>query len=287
MGPESNPPLPTGSTHLATKLAFAMSEDCEHKGNYEALDPEHILATIDRLKLRIKERFPERGIVQICGRLRLIASRSRATAEWTMQPILWVRFLTGALVLLIICGLVATLMGLNPTDKPLTIVEFVPALEAGINDVVLIGAGIFFLVTLEIRMKRKRALTAVHELRSLIHIIDMHQLTKDPERLQVGHHLTDSSPGPDLTRFQLNRYLDYCSEMLSLCAKIAALYAQNFADAVVLSAVGEVENLALGLSNNVWQKISILQSLPQEEDRPIPKAADTPAQEPQPEQDSA
>lgn len=247
-----------------------MTDKVNIKGNYEALDPEQILATIDRLKLRIHERFQDRGIAQICGRLREIASRSQATAEWTTQPILWVRFLTGALVLLIACGLLATLTTLNPTEKPLTIVEFVQALEAGINDVVLIGAGIFFLVTLEIRLKRKRALSAVHELRSLIHIIDMHQLTKDPERLQPEHHSTSSSPGSELTRFQLNRYLDYCSEMLSLCAKLAALYAQNFADSVVLSAVGEVETLALGLSNNVWQKIAILQSLPDEEKSLVP-----------------
>lgn len=253
-----------------SETSQGMAEKVTAKGNYEALDPEQILATIDRLKLRIQERFHERGIAQICGRLREIASRSQATAEWTTQPILWVRILTGALVVLIACGLMITLAGLNPSQKPLTIVEFVQALEAGINDVVLIGAGIFFLITLEIRIKRKRALSAVHELRSLIHIIDMHQLTKDPERLQAEHHTTSSSPGPELSRFQLNRYLDYCSEMLSLCAKLAALYAQNFADAVVLSAVGEVETLALGLSNNVWQKIAILQSLPEEEKSLVP-----------------
>jgi hypothetical protein len=258
-----------------------MSEDSNAKSNYEALDPGQILATIDRLQDRIKERFSERGITQICGRLRLIASRSRATAEWTTQPILWVRFLAGALALLIISGLLVTLHGLNPSEKPLTIVEFVQALEAGINDIVLIGAAVFFLVTLESRIKRKRALTAIHELRSLIHIIDMHQLTKDPERLQPEHNTTSSSPGTDLTRFQLNRYLDYCSEMLSLCAKIAALYAQNFADSVVLSAVGEVETLALGLSNNVWQKITILQSQPQEDT--LPQSVDKPVGDPQPE----
>ena len=46
---------------------------------------------------------------------------------------------------------------------------------------VLIGAAIFFLVTLETRVKRRRALAALHELRAIAHIIDMHQLTKDPE----------------------------------------------------------------------------------------------------------
>ena len=234
--------------------------------NYISLDPKHILATIDRLQLRIKERFEGRGIEGICERLRGIASRSRATAEWTSRPILWVRIASAALGVLILLGLIMTIAGLNPAQKPLTLPEFVQALEAGINDLVLIGAAIFFLFTLEIRIKRKRALTAVHELKSLIHIIDMHQLTKDPERLLPEHFRTTSSPGADMTRFQLNRYLDYCSEMLSLCAKLAALYAQNFNDSVVLSAVGEVENLALSLSNNVWQKISILQALPESED---------------------
>jgi hypothetical protein len=56
----------------------------------------------------------------------------------------------------------------------------------------------------------------------------------------------------------LIRYLDYCSEMLSLTGKIAALYAQNFRDAVVLSAVNELENLTTGLSRKIWQKIMIV-----------------------------
>ena len=58
--------------------------------------------------------------------------------------------------------------------------------------------------------------------------------------------------------YELKRYLDYCSEMLSLCGKIAAVYAQNFHDPVALNAVNEIENLATGLSHKIWQKIMIL-----------------------------
>lgn len=230
-------------------------------GDYRNLDPNQVRATIELLQQRIDERFLGRGISEICRRLREIADRSHTTIESIARPIIWVRVATFALSVVIVVALVASFLSLNPAHKPLTLVEFVQALEAGINDLVLVGAGIFFLVTLESRIKRKRALNALHELRSLIHIIDMHQLTKDPERLLSEHTRTASSPGADMTRFQLNRYLDYCSEMLSLSAKLAALYAQNFADSVVLSAVGEVETLALGLSNNVWQKIAILQTL--------------------------
>lgn len=230
--------------------------------NYQNLNPQLVLETIDLLQQRIEERFSDRSLAGICARLREIGASAAATAEEISRPIVWVRILTGCLVALVVSGTYFALVNVKTSStKLLTMAEFVQALEAGMNDVVLIGAGIFFLVTLESRIKRKRALQAVHELRSLIHIVDMHQLTKDPERLQAEHTATESSPGDKMTPFEMNRYLDYCSEMLSICAKLAALYAQNFADPVVLQAVGEIEHLAIGMTGNVWQKITILQSL--------------------------
>lgn len=231
-------------------------------GDYRNLDPKLVLQTIDRLQHRIEERFGERSLAGICARLREIGATATTTVDEIARPIIWVRVLTAFLVVLIVLGLPLTVFSVTTgTSNGLTLAEFVQALEAGMNDMVLIGAGIFFLVTLETRIKRKRALQAVHELRSLIHIVDMHQLTKDPERLQPEHHATSSSPGEKMTPYEMNRYLDYCSEMLSLCAKLAALYAQNFGDPVVLQAVGEVENLAIGMTGNVWQKITILQTM--------------------------
>ena len=61
-----------------------------------------------------------------------------------------------------------------------------------------------------------------------------------------------------LTPSQLNRYLDYCSELLSVISKVAALYAQQLNDPVVLAAVNEVEALTTGLSSKIWQKLVIL-----------------------------
>jgi hypothetical protein len=142
--------------------------------------------------------------------------------------------------------------------------------EAGINDLILIGAAIFFLTTLERRIKRGRALTAIHELRSVAHIIDMHQLTKDPERILNTSPLTAHSPRPAMTMFVLRRYLDYCSEMLSLVGKIATLYVQRFDDDVALAAASEVEELTTGLSQKIWQKIIILHSF---ESRPAGQTA--------------
>ncbi len=55
-------------------------------------------------------------------------------------------------------------------------------------------------------------------------------------------------------------YLDYCSELLSLTSKAAALCAEESTDALVLDTVSEIENLTTGMSRKIWQKISLLQA---------------------------
>ena len=86
----------------------------------------------------------------------------------------------------------------------------------------------------------------------------MHQLTKNPERLRPGFHRTDASITLGLDERDLASSLDYCSELLSLVAKTAALCAEESSDAVVLDTVSEIESLTLGMSRKIWQKISLL-----------------------------
>lgn len=105
---------------------------------------------------------------------------------------------------------------------------------------------------------RRRALGFIRELHAIAHIVDMHQLTKDPDRLLHPSPDTASSPVRLLTKAELGRYLDYCSELLSLTSKLAALYAERLTDSVVLQAVDEVETLTTGLSGKIWQKIMML-----------------------------
>ena len=66
-----------------------------------------------------------------------------------------------------------------------------------------------------------------------------------------------------MTPFELARYLDYCSEMLSLMGKLAALYVQRFPDTQAVAAVDAIEDLTTGLSRKVWQKIMILANHPE------------------------
>ena len=169
----------------------------------------------------ISERFPNSGLSKVCLQLLSIAHQAKARSAWIEKPIVTLRIAVGLLAALIAAGLLGTLLRLDMPTKTFEFTQFIQVLEAGINDVVLIGAGIFLLFTLESRVKRRRALKAIHELRVISHIIDMHQLTKDPERLFSGIQTLAYLP-VKMTAFELGRYLDYCSEMLSLAGKIAA-----------------------------------------------------------------
>lgn len=222
------------------------------------LEPGQIVATIARLKERIDERFPGSSLGRVAGDLLDTGRRALPRAERIARP----RTLLRAglmLCLLALAGAVAAVaLKLRFSPEEVTLVSFVQVLESAINDVVLLGAGIFFLLTLDVRLKRRDTMKALHELRSLAHIIDMHQLTKDPQVLLGKVPRTATSPQRDLGAWQLARYLDYCSELLALIGKLAAVYVERFDDPVALAAVDSIEDLTNGLSRKIWQKITLL-----------------------------
>ena len=232
--------------------------------NYSRLNPELIVATVEQLSKRVGERFPQAGLFKVSRHLCDIARESRRRVVESARRTLWIHVLIWLLLILLFVGVGMSLSQVKIQFQPgsVTWLEFIQAMESGINDIVFVGAGIFFLVSLEGRIKRRRILKALHELRSLAHVIDMHQLTKDPQRAAGVLIATPSSPASELSPDQLIRYLDYCSEMLSLVGKLAALYLQRSDDAVVLSTVDEIEGLTTGLSRKIWQKLMIIHAGP-------------------------
>ena len=225
------------------------------------LDPARIIETIQALGDRIEERFPGRGLVGVAREQLAIAQATVAHVRWVQTPIRWVRAAVAAVIVLLLLLLVGIAARVNVNAQGVGFIELLQATEAAINELILLGAAILFLITVEGRIKRRKALGALRELRALAHIVDMHQLTKDPDRFVEGpRSYTPSSPQPTLTRYELSRYLDYCSEMLALNSKLAALYAQHLDDPVVLAAVDEVETLTTGLCAKIWQKLVILNS---------------------------
>jgi hypothetical protein len=231
---------------------------------YRNLDPVKIVETTKALRQRITERFPESSLSRVSGELLSVAEEAAAVSRWLAKPHLplrvmgWTGIVAIAVVLMIAVVTAISSMSTSPAFSSLS--DMLQGYDAAINEVVLTGIAIFFLFNLEARIKRAKALKAIHVLRSMAHIIDMHQLTKDPERIAHPESGTDtaSSPKRQLTPFELTRYLDYCTEALAVISKVAAVYVQHFNDPVTLSAVNDVEELTNGLSRKIWQKIMIL-----------------------------
>jgi hypothetical protein len=225
---------------------------------YRSLKPHLIVATAEALQRRIEERFPGSGLSKVSGEVLDVAGEAAKLSDSLSRPNVWLRLLAGLGVVAILAVVAGAVSAVDWRFTGTGLSELLQAMEAAINEVVFLGIAVYFLWSLEDRWKRARVLKALDALRSLAHIIDMHQLTKDPDRIVNAVTDTESSPWRALGARQLTRYLDYCSELLAILSKVAAVYVQRFSDPVTLAAVNEIEELATGLSRKIWQKIMIL-----------------------------
>jgi hypothetical protein len=228
---------------------------------YRELNPERIVETSLTLQKRIQERFPDSSLSRIASELCDVAKSAQEVSVWLAQPIRWVRVAVGVAVTVLAFLVVVALRVVNLDMTGIGFSETAQGVEAAVNNLVFVAIAIYFLVGIEARIKRARALSELHVLRSMAHVVDMHQLTKDPERLVSDDSAgsdTASSPKRDMTPFQLTRYLDYSTELLAILSKVAAIYVQRFNDAETLRAASDIEDLTVGLSRNIWQKIMIL-----------------------------
>ncbi|RUP83927.1 MULTISPECIES: hypothetical protein [unclassified Kocuria] len=289
------------------------------ESRYQHLDGQAVRASAAALQRRIHSRFPQRSLWEVCGELIALVDEVTEGGGISRRRIRTARTLSrlGVLVVLLVFGTAITLAALSIWADPdaLGPVDWLPLLETVVNDLVFAGIAIFFLLAVPQRLERARVLRVVHRLRSLAHVIDMHQLVKVPERLPAAgvhaedgqgtttppapHGAADSGPGasdaagsgpagsgatvagavagggsgaassspgrnrredePALTRAQMTQYLDYCTEMLSLVGKTAALFAEDTTDGEVLDAVEGIEALTSDMARKVWQKIAIIQ----------------------------
>jgi hypothetical protein len=214
---------------------------------FRSLESNKIIHTITELHDRICQRFPRSDLAAVCEELMVVAKETEAKAQAVNAP----NYPLRAIILVLIAAagtliyFVVRAIQLRPAEVELF--GLFQGLEAGTNLIIFISVAIFFLFSVESRMARTRALSDLNELRSIIHVIDMHQFSKDPSELLSA----DSTEG--MTRTDLTRYLGYCSIMLSLGAKLAALYAQKLPDEVVIDAASDLQNVAGGLSLKIWQ----------------------------------
>lgn len=230
---------------------------------YRTLDPDKIVDTLGTLEQRVRERFPNASLPRVAAEVAGLAKDAHARCTALARPNYGLRLLSGAVMLLGLGGI--ALLGVSAArmrdlQASTELFGMMQGIDAGLNMLIVVGGALFFLITLETRIKRRTALSHLHELRSIVHVVDMHQLTKDPSILIGQAHDTPHSPKRTMTPFELTRYLDYCSELLSLTAKIAALYAQSSTDPQVIDVVNDIERLTTNLSAKIWQKITLVEA---------------------------
>ena len=229
------------------------------------LRSERIVMTIEILIERIDYRLPGRGLGQTARLLRNLAGQAVSRSVEVQRPNVGLRIVNGFLVVAMLAVLIKIAFSHLHIHSDSDAFSMLEGIDAAISTVVYLGLVVIFVFSVETRLKRRKVLAAVQEMRALAHVIDMHQFSKDPERLVHRELIVTDGDGPPqvdhLTPFLMGRYLDYCSEMLSLIGKVAALYAQNTQDGVVLGAVDEIETLTTGLSRKIWQKIMILDQI--------------------------
>jgi hypothetical protein len=230
-------------------------------GDEVQLAADHVGATVDQLERRIRARFGDRGLTRAAKDLRRLVEEVQTEAAQSHVRLRRTTLIARTTSVTIVVATVALLVfslreafieGLENSQ------DWVSLIESVINDLVFSAIAMLFLWAFPERLERRTLLRLLHRLRSLAHVIDMHQLSKDPEQVSATYTRTAESVSHGLDADQLHHYLDYCSELLSLTAKAAALCAEHSSDAVVLETVSTLETLTTELSNKIWQKISLL-----------------------------
>ncbi|MDP6935224.1 MAG: hypothetical protein QGG40_20055 [Myxococcota bacterium] len=227
------------------------------------LDHGLLLALLDSQLESVERRFPDRGLVGVSRQVRETVARAPELCARILRPNLLIRFGVFLLGLAIL-----TVLVLGMSQLEFRLIDgwaALEAFEAAISTSVYLGIAMFFLVSLERRWRRERVLEALQELRALSHVLDMHQMNKDPERLIFTDEESKYDDRPAMTPFLLERYLDYTADLLSMIGKLAAWYAQQINDAGVLIAVNEIEQLTGDLSRKIWQKIQIVNQAHQQQ----------------------
>lgn len=228
---------------------------------YRTLDPGRILQTIQLFRQRIGKVFPGSGLSEVSDELEEAAQLCFAEAEVLRRPLWGLRIAVAVGVLLLLLVPLEMCWLFRFPVQFHSFGEFVQATDAGFNVLVLLAGAALFLVSMETRVKRRRALKVLHELRSLAHVVDMHQLSKDPVMdlgaLDDGVRLSDRPKAVNETR-DLWFYLSFSTDLLSVIGKLAACFAQGQADRIVLDTVNEIEAISTALSRKIWQKMSLV-----------------------------
>lgn len=226
-----------------------------------SLDIQKVLATITKLNARIEDRLPNSSLLYTCRDFHFTALKCHNVLTEILKPNYFLRFICGLVIVISLLGAFygCTLIELEVQN---TIFDIATFAEASINNILLIGAAYYFIFNLEKRFERAKAIKYMNILSGYVHVVDMHQLTKDPHVYCSAYESsTEHSPERILTPFEFQRYLIYCTEFLSLISKVSAIFSHSIEDNLVAKNADEIENLSSLISSKIWQKLIILERI--------------------------
>jgi len=212
------------------------------------LDPARIIETAENLARDVGEKLPGSSLAGLAVELSQIARATVDRARQARRPIYAIRVLS---LLAISVGLLVLwylMAHIHARWVFGTITEVFEAADAGFNLLVLLAGALWFLVTIENRIKRKKALEFIEELREFTHVIDVTQLFYTP---------LVYSPDPADARTSLSfdyTYFLYCTQMLGVISNLAALYTRGAAGDSILRAASDVEQLANAITVKLLSK---------------------------------
>src|SRR6478735_5762605 len=117
---------------------------------FRSLDAERIAETTERLGQRIKERFPGSGLSGVAESLHQEIVAAAETARWFSRPQWWVRGIAIAMI--------ATMVMLSGgVELFSSVADFLQGIDSAVNEIILMSAASYFLISWENRRKRRRA----------------------------------------------------------------------------------------------------------------------------------
>ena len=213
------------------------------RGKYRELRPESLRKTLKLFSKHISEKFPGSGLSGVSTELEETALVCIETSGKLFRPLWGLRIAVWFCVVLLISLPLDALLLLDTPIKFDSLSDFtqlMQAADAGFNLLLLLAGAALFLTSVESRIKRQRALVVLDELRSLAHVVDMHQVGKDPAMdiplVDTGSREAAGSQTIRSTA-DLWHYLSFCTDLLSMVGKLAALFAQVQNDRKVLNTV--------------------------------------------------
>ena len=124
---------------------------------YRMLKADRIIETQRRLQRRIGKRFPGSGLSEVAGELQAVAEEAAVRAGRIRRPNMPLRIAVAVLLLGAAAFVVTMARSLQVRADLWEVMNLVQFLEAGLGSLVFLGVAVLFLLTLELRWKRRCA----------------------------------------------------------------------------------------------------------------------------------